>query len=148
MSAIRTAVGRTKPRYDVRRAYGVGQHVDRRVVTHLVVAMNEIIKRATELPEEARGLGVLDRDVEELRLLVATIQRANDEQETSRARAPVSTRDRNIAAGRILAAVDRIVGAGLIEFARSPAKRAEFEALVEGPPRRKQAKPATPPAVA
>jgi len=57
----------------------------------------------------------------------------------------VTTRERNLAARRIRASVARIAGAGMIEFAQSH-KRADFEALLEGP--RRTAKPAAKPAAA
>jgi len=145
VSAIRTAVRRAKPRPDVRRMYGVGHRLDPRSVTHLVVALSGLIDRATARPDEARDLGLLDRDVAELRELLATIRAANTRQETRRAKAPSSTKERDAAARRVLAAVSRIAGAGIVEFAHDPSKRAPFEALLE-PPHRKP-KSASRPAV-
>lgn len=75
--------------------------------------------------------------------MLDAVQTANSSQEKRRASAPVTTKERNQAARRIRAAVARIAGAGLIEFAQSP-KRADFEALLEGPRRAKSAPKSTP----
>lgn len=60
-------------------------------------------------------------------------------QEQQRARAPLSTQDRNRTANRILEAVARIAGAGGLEFDSDPEARAAFRALKPPPKSRKVA---------
>lgn len=114
------------------------------MVKATVAALQQIIDRAAAHPEEARGLGILDKDVDAARAALASVLGADAQQEDLRAAAPSTTRERNAAARRIVAAVDRIAAAGILAFATVPKTRANFEALIgsggsRGRPRTKAA---------
>jgi hypothetical protein len=130
VSAYRTAVARMGAPPDVRKAYGVGTTTNPKVVKRVKAAIQQIIDRAEAQPAEAASFGILPKDVQALKDALQAITDADDDQEQKRAGAPLKTKERNRAGNRILVAVDQIVAAGVMEFARDKDKRAEFEALV------------------
>ena len=130
VTAVRAAVLRSGAGKDVRKGYGVGAKTSVKVVKSVKAAISGIVERATAYPEEAASLGILPRDVAALQEDLAAITTADEKQEEQRAGAPQSTKERNRTANRVLEAVDRIVSAGVLEFAKDAEKRAEFEALV------------------
>lgn len=130
VTAVRAAVLRNGADKNVRKGYGVGAKTSAKVVKSVKAAISGIIDRATTHPQEAAGLGILPRDVAALEEDLAAITAADAKQEEQRAGAPHSTKERNRTANRVLEAVDRIVSAGVLEFAKDAQKRAEFEALV------------------
>lgn len=130
VTAIRAAVLRNGAGKDVRKSYGVGAKTSAKVVKSVKAAISSIVDRATTHPEEAAGLGILPKDVAALQEDLAAIVAADEKQDEQRADAPHSTKERNRTANRVLEAVDRIVSAGVLEFAKDAEKRAEFEALV------------------
>jgi hypothetical protein len=131
VTAVRAAVGRTRPGRNVSLAYGVGTKTSKNVVKDVKNALQKIIDRASDNPEEAASFGILPADVKAYTDQIAAIDAADQAQEHARARAPLSTKVRNATARRILEAVDRIAGAGMIAFATSPTERASFEALIK-----------------
>jgi hypothetical protein len=141
ISAVRTAVARSGASKAVQKAYGVGGSQKTTSVKHAVSGLQQIIDRATANPEEARSLGILSADVTALRASLKDVLGADATQEDLRAAAPATTRERNAAARRVQAAVDRIAGAGVLAFADKPAIRSTFEALI-GHGARKKKKPA------
>jgi hypothetical protein len=132
VTAVRAAVLRNGAGKEVRKGYGVGAKTSAKVVKSVKAAISGIVERATAYPEEAASLGILPRDVEALQADLAAIIAADEKQDEQRAGAPQSTKERNRTANRVLEAVDRIVSAGVLEFAKDVEKRAEFEALVSG----------------
>lgn len=130
VSAIRTAVARTDAPAEVRKAYGVGRRINPRLVKDVKLAIGMIVARAGAAPTEAASLGILSSDVTALSAANEAIQGADEVQEKARANAPLSTKARNETARRIMGAVDRIAGAGILQFAASPMERAHFEALI------------------
>ena len=116
----------------MRHAYGVGAKINPKVVTQVVTAIRVILERAAAMPGEAAALGILQKDLGALTDDLAAILSANGVQAQGRAVAPMATKERNRTANRILAAVDVIVSAGVLEFAKDAEIRAEFEDLVSG----------------
>jgi hypothetical protein len=98
----------------------------------VAAAISLILKRAGEKPAEAAELGILQKDLVALGEDLAAIAEADGAQEMHRAGAPGATKERNRTANRILAGVDVIVGAGVMEFAKEGGVRGAFEALVSG----------------
>ncbi|MFT3767632.1 MAG: hypothetical protein QM820_19430 [Minicystis sp.] len=131
-SVVRTAVRKAKASDEVKKAYGVGQRMDRRLVRDVKAALNQIIDRATKVPAEAASLGILPQDIDAMKELVETISDAHQTQDEKQASAPQTTKQRNATGNRILAAIGRIEGAGLIHFTDDPTVRASFEALGVG----------------
>jgi hypothetical protein len=129
VTAIRAAVLRSGAGKEVRKGYGVGAKTSAKVVKSVKAAISGIVERATAHPEEAQSLGILPRDVAALQEDLAAIAAADEKQDEQRAGAPQSTKERNRTANRVLEAVDRIVSAGVLEFAKDTGKRAEFESL-------------------
>jgi hypothetical protein len=109
------------------------------VVRDVSAMLQQIVERAAANPTEAAELGITPKDVDAMNAARAAIAHADRVQEQKRARAPLSTQERNRTANRIVAAVGRIAGAGVLEFARDPATRGAFEAL-RMPSRKKKAK--------
>ena len=132
VSAIRTAVVRKGATAEVRKAYGVGTATNPKIVKRVKAAISQIVDRAVAQPAEAASLGILQKDIDVLKADLQAITIADDTQEQQRAGAPTSTKERNRTANRILAAVDDVVAAGVLEFAKDAEKRAAFEALVGG----------------
>jgi hypothetical protein len=143
VTAIRTAVKRAELPAATRKAFGVGAKVNPRAVKHVVASGQQILAAAAKDAEATRAAGILAADLEALRLALESVQAADRTQEEKRAAAPTTTAERNRAARRVLAAVDRIAAAGILQFATDAVVRARFEALLgTGNPRRR--KPATP----
>jgi hypothetical protein len=132
VTAIRTSVVRRGAAADVRAGYGVGAKTSEKVVKQVAAAISLILKRAGEKPAEAAELGILQKDLVALEEDLAEITAADGAQEGKRAAAPGATKERNRTANRILAAVDFVVGAGVVEFAKEAGVRGAFEALVSG----------------
>jgi hypothetical protein len=137
VTAIRTSVSRRGAKADVRAAYGVGAKTSARVVKQVVAAITLILERAAAQPAEAAALGILKKDLAALEEDRAAISSADGVQEEKRAGAPGATKERNRTANRVLGAVDEIMAAGVLEFAKEAGIRREFEALVSGGGKRK-----------
>jgi hypothetical protein len=132
VTAIRTSVARRGASAEVRAGYGVGVKTSEKVVKQVAAAISLILKRAGDKPAEAAELGILQKDLAALGEDLAAITAADGAQEAKRAGAPGATKERNRTANQILGAVDVIVGAGVLEFAKEAGVRGEFEALVGG----------------
>jgi hypothetical protein len=130
-NAIRLNVTRRKASVAVRHAYGVGTTVNPKIVKRVSAAIAQMVDRAKANPSEAASLGILPADVAELEADLARITSVDAEQEQLRASAPLTTKQRNQTANRILGAVDAIAGAGMMQFAKSATERQRFEALVQ-----------------
>ncbi len=134
ISAVGAAVRRDPTlNAEQRRAYGVGIKVHVRKVSSVVAAGSLIVDRATRKPDEARAIGLLDSDVEQLRQLVASLQEVDRQQEKLLANRPRTTADRNRAIARVYAAIKKIAGAGVLAFALDDDLRNEFDALDDLP---------------
>ena len=131
VTAIRHAVGRKQPDASIKKAYGVGAKTNKLIVKDVVNALQGIVARASGNAAEAQGFGITTDDVTIYTAQIAAIKAADQSQETARANAPLSTKQRNIVLRRILSAVDSISGAGVLAFATNPTVRTSFEALVK-----------------
>lgn len=143
--SVRAAARKARAPREVRAAYGVGQIVRPTVVNDVLAALQQILDRATAAPAEAATLGILAKDLAAMVAARDALVGADKVQEQKRASAPLSTKARNQTANRILHAVARISGAGMLEFAGEPELRASFEALKA---RRKSKKAEATPVVA
>jgi hypothetical protein len=130
--AVRDAVSKSNVSKDIQRAYGVGQATDWARVRDVKAAIKQIVDRATSAPEEAAGFGLLPADVAALQVFLRSITDADATQEKRRASAPLTTKQRNLTANRILLAAGRIAGAGMIAFPDEPLEFGNFKALMEG----------------
>ena len=137
---IRAAIRRAKAPAEVQHAYGVGVVVRAHVVRDVKAAIQQIVDRANLQPDEAASFGILRKDIDALTLALEAITDADTKQEQKRASAPLSTRERNRTANRILAAVARIEGSGRMEFAHDATTRASFEELGKGPAAKRKSK--------
>ncbi|MEO7327706.1 MAG: hypothetical protein ABI193_03945, partial [Minicystis sp.] len=132
--SVRTAVRKAKATPEVKKAFGVGQLLRPLVVTDVIAGLQQIIDRASADPAEAASVGILPKDLAAMVVARDALAGADKAQEQKRASAPLSTKERNRTGNRVLLAVSRISGAGILEFAGSPEVLASFEALK--PPRR------------
>lgn len=130
VTAVRTAIQRSGQSKDVQKRYGVGAKVNARVVKDVIAATRVIVDRVDAAPDEARAAGVLPADIDALRAAETALRAADVAQETKRASTPLSTKARNQASRRVLSAIDRIAGAGILAFASDATVRARFEALL------------------
>ena len=137
--AVRSAVKKARASKEVKQAYSVGHFVNPRVVRDVKAVLKMILDRATANPDEAASLGIVKKDLDAITAVHQAITDADKIQEQQRARAPLSTQDRNRTANRILEAVARIAGAGGLEFTNNPEVRAAFRALKPPPKTRKVA---------
>jgi hypothetical protein len=128
--AIRETVRKSGALQDVRRAYGVGQKIDPDRVRDVKAALQQIVDRATDEPEEAATFGLIPGDVAAMATFITTLVNADSTQEKKRASAPLSTKERNRTGNQILQSVALISGAGRIAFAGNPTTFASFDALV------------------
>ena len=129
-SAVKLTVQRNSKDPGVCKAWGVGRRMNKGVVKDVIDALQTIVDRANTQPAEAAGFGILPVDVQRYAAQIDAIRTADQAQEKARARAPLTTRARNVLARKILAAVDKIAGAGVVVFDTRPTERAQFEALV------------------
>jgi hypothetical protein len=113
---------------DVRLAYGVGTEVPM-LVKDVKAALQQIINRVKAQPAEADGFGIVDDDLTAMQAALDAITKTDQAQEAGRATAPLTTKERNAIAKRLLAGVKRIAGAGMRAFAADPTVRANFVAL-------------------
>jgi hypothetical protein len=139
IQAVRIAVKKARTSKEVKEAYSVGHFVNPRVVRDVKAVLKMILDRATANPGEAASIGIVQKDLDAITAVHQAITDADKAQEQQRARAPLSTQDRNRTANRILEAVARIAGAGGLEFANNPEVRAAFRALKPPPKTRKVA---------
>lgn len=131
VTAARTAVKNHQPAEDISLAYGVGTKTNRGVVKEVSAAAQKIVDRATAQPVEAQGFGIIDADVSAIKAALAALHTADQAQEAARAGAPLTTKERNTTARRIIAATKKIAGAGMLAFATNATVRATFEALIK-----------------
>ena len=133
LSGIRNAVKKSNAKDDVRRAYGLGAKLNATGVSSVQANGKVVIDRARLNTTEARGMGILDADITTLEALLVAAKAADTTQEQVRAATPTTTGERNTAANRITEAVRSISAKGVLEFARNPTIRAQFDALDDGP---------------
>ena len=145
VKAVRDAVKKARASKEVQQAYGVGQTVNPLLVRDVKAALKLILDRGTANPSEAAGFGVLKKDLDAMSAVHQAITDADKVQEQKRAKAPLSTQDRNRTANRILDAVARIAGAGGLEFAEDAEVLAMFKALKPPPKTRKAGAKKAPP---
>jgi hypothetical protein len=140
ISAVRQVLTKAKASTDTRRAYGLGTRLQATMVTSVLAAGRAILARAAASPDEARGFGILESDLSRLASLLDAAASADQAQEGLRASAPQQTGERNRCGRRIVAAVGRIAGAGVLAFAEDAALRQQFDALDAGPRKKPAAK--------
>jgi len=143
VGAMRQAVRDADAPAEVQHAYGVGKTLDKRRLTVLRGVVGLIFDRLGAHPEDIAAFGFVQADIDALTARKADVEVASTAQQQKRAGAPSTTKERNRTANRILAAVKRIRGAGVLAFATDPVVRDEFAALRLGP-RTKSAKAKTP----
>ncbi|MEP7124946.1 MAG: hypothetical protein ABJE95_28715 [Byssovorax sp.] len=131
ITAARTAVKNHQPDNHISLAYGVGTKTNRLVVKEVSAAAQKIVDRATAEPAEAQGFGIIDLDVNAINAALFALHAADLAQEAARAGAPLTTKERNTTARRIIAATKKIAGAGVLAFATNATVRATFEALIK-----------------
>ncbi len=114
----------------MQRAYGVGQPTAYRRVRDVRAALQQIVDRATAVPQEAAGFGLVAADVEAMKGFVDQLAEADTTQEKKRASAPLSTKERNVVANRIVQTAAVIAGTGMRAFVGDPPAYERFEALM------------------
>ena len=129
VKAVRDAVKKARATDEVKKAYGVGQPLNRALVRDVKSVLQLILDRAAANPAEAASLGIVQKDLDAMTVAHQAITDADKVQDQKRSTAPLSTQDRNRTANRIVTAVARIAGAGGLEFADDPKVLAEFTAL-------------------
>jgi uncharacterized protein YqgV (UPF0045/DUF77 family) len=128
---IRETVRRAGATVEVRKAYGVGRAISPNHFGNVIAALQQIVQRATEAPEEAANFGLIEVDVAALIMLIGALTEADSAQDKKRASAPLTTKERNRTANRIIQTVVLIAGAGRSAFADEPSVRASFNELME-----------------
>lgn len=139
IQAVRDAVRRSDAPAEVKKAYGVGEVVDPRHMRSVSSVLKQILDRAAEHPEEAAKIGILQKDLDAMNAAHKALHDADDAQDLKRVSAPLSTKERNRTANRILKGVARIAGAGALEFVEDPELQKEFKALRPAPKSKKSA---------
>ena len=129
IAAIRRTVVRQTQNPDARRAYGVGERTNRKVVKDVVHSLRVIIARMEAQPEEMKSFGFVDGDLVTLRNLLTDVMSVDQVQEMARVERPNSTRLRDEAIRRVLRAVGIVSDIGAFQFADDDARREQFEAL-------------------
>jgi hypothetical protein len=146
VDAIRTMIQKARAPKGIQRAYGVGRNVAPNRHASVTAALQQIVKRATDAPEEAASIGLGPVVLAEITSFLGLLNATDKTQEETRAAAPLSTKERNLVANRILQTVALIAGAGMLAFAGDPTTHASFEALVRRPKRRPSASKKSAPA--
>lgn len=129
VTAIHDAVRGARPKPEVRKAYGAWSKAVGKEVKPVLAAAERIVARATAHASEAMVLGILPADVTELEDEVADLKAAEELAEMHGNKSAPTLKTRRAAEKRMLEAVGRIAGAGVLAFAQHAAIRAQFEAL-------------------
>jgi hypothetical protein len=127
--AVRRMVTKARAPEEIRKAYGVGQKVQPTMYSSVAAALQGIVGRANAEPAEAAALGLGPANVADITAFLASLSDIGKAQEQKRMAAPLSTKERNMVAHRILQAVGLISGAGMIAFLNNPTTYASFDAL-------------------
>src|SRR4029079_18041928 len=106
--------------------------------------LQQIVDRAASAPAEAAAFGLAPAAVTALNAFLKDLSDADMTQEEKRASSPLSTKERNLTANRILKAAVLIAGAGMLAFAHDPLILASFEALMASTKKRSKPKAAKP----
>jgi hypothetical protein len=130
IKGIRTTVKSHNPDKDVLLAYGVGAKINKLLVKDVVAGLQKIIARMAAQPAEAIAFGLVADDTAALNAALAAITAADQAQEASRAAAPLTIKERNATARRVLSGVKTIAGAGMRAFVGDLTTYKNFEALV------------------
>jgi hypothetical protein len=141
---VRRMIVKAKAQPEVRKAYGVGQKVQPTVHASVTAALKLIVDRASAEPAEAAALGLSPAAIADLTSFLASLADVGKTQETKRAAAPLSTRERNALGHSILQTVALIAGAGMVAFADNPTStRASTTSsrARRSPPRRRAPRP-------
>ena len=144
VSAMRGAVRDAGAPADVQHAYGVGQSLDKRNRVVLKAVLGLIFARLADHPEDAAAFGFVQEDIDALKVMRADLDNASTTQQKKRSGAPDATKERNRTANRVLKAVKRIRGAGVLAFAANAKVRASFAELQLSPPKKPAKTPKTP----
>jgi hypothetical protein len=130
VKGVRTAVKGQRPPPAVQAAYGVGQLVNKQVVSSVRTALETISTRIAAQPAEAATFGIATEDATAVTNALTAIEAADQAQEAARAGAPKTTKARNATARRLLAGIRLIAGAGMRTFASNKTLFDNFAALV------------------
>ena len=136
VTAMRDAARDAGAPADVRHAYGVGQSLDKRNRVVLKAVLGLIFARLADHPEDIAAFGFTQEDIDALTVMRADLDTTSTTQQKKRSGAPDATKERNRTANRVLKAVKRIRGAGVLAFAADPTVRASFAALQLSPPQK------------
>ena len=129
-ASVREALKRCKAPSDVQRAAGVGSKFQP-TVDSAAASANAILLAYEKFTAAFRDAGILPDDIAEGKALAAAVSSAEMTQETAITKKSTSTTGRNALRMRVEGAVDRIRGAGVMQFRRKkPEIAARFEALV------------------
>jgi hypothetical protein len=129
-ASVREALKRGKAPKDVQKAAGVGSKFHS-TVDSAAASANSVLLAYEKYTGAFRDAGVLPDDIAEGKVLVAAISSAEMTQETAIAKKTASTTGRKSLRIRVEDAVDRIRGAGIMQFRKNkPETAARFEALV------------------
>ena len=127
---VRTTVKAQSGDKDVLMAYGVGSKSNKTVVKDVTAALQQILDRIAAQPAEAAAFDLVADDVQALTDALAAVVAADQTQEAARAKKPLSTKERNAAARRLLDGVKKIAGAGMRTFRNDATVYANFAALI------------------
>ena len=130
VQGVRAAVKATKAPKEVQKAYGVGQTISPKKLGEVVAALTQIVDRATSSPEEATGFGLTPADVAEMDSFSKSLSAADQTQESKRVAAPLSTKERNITANRVLGTAALIGSTGMRIFADNASVHGAFAELL------------------
>lgn len=131
VSAFHEAVRGARPGAAVRKAYGVSEKATKETKAILAEA-EKILSRAQAEPAEALSLGILPADTAALATAISDMTAAQAAAKAAgvSGKSTPTAKDLHAAEVRMHEAIARIAGAGTLAFARNPAVRAQFEALV------------------
>lgn len=133
VSAIRIGVEKFTKDKELRAAYGLNTKLQAGSVTLVTAAGLKIVARARANTDEARAIGILDRDVTNLEELIIAVELADEEQKTLKADKPLTIRERNEAGNRVWKAIVSIASKGIMAFPLDEELRARFDVLDDLP---------------
>ena len=128
-ASVRESLKRGRAAQDVLRAAGVGSKFQSSIAS-AAAAVNSVQLAYEKFTAAFRDAGILPDDMEEGKRYLASLSTAEQSQEEAKVKKIASTTSRNALRMRVESAVDRIRGAGIMQFRMKPETRARFEALV------------------
>lgn len=133
LSAARNSIKKTVKSPSIRNAYGFDIKLNASSLPALTSGALKLVGRARENTDEARGLGILEKDLVNLETLITSVESADGKQRDLIVAKPKTTQERNAAGHRVWNAIKTISSRGVLAFPLNEELRAKYDVLDDLP---------------